>query len=105
MEGARLRILFTYRLLVQAGCLDDDIAAEEPLGNQRAPRRIAVHEDLCTGCYACRGVCPASAIRVWDGKPHITNSLKCVECADPPCVPACPTAALEDRATGTSRFL
>lgn len=104
MEGADLRILFTYRLLVQAGCLDDDIAAEPP-GNERVPRRITVHDDLCTGCYACRGVCPTSAIRVWDGEVHITNHLKCVECHDPPCVPACPTAALEDQGVGIWRLL
>lgn len=104
MEGADLRILFTYRLLVQAGYLDDDIGAEEPVGNRRAPRRIAVYDDLCIGCYACREVCPGSAIRVWDGEAHITNPLKCVDCADAPCVPICPTGALEDGGLGASCF-
>ena len=100
MEGVDLRVLFTYRLLVQAGFLDDDIAGED------IPRstRILVHDDLCIGCYACRDECPASAIRLWDGQAHVMNPVACISCAETPCVPVCPTEALEDQGLETFRI-
>lgn len=97
MEGLDLRVLFTYRLLVQAGCLDDDIAPASETWVPRSAQRIVVQEDLCIGCYACREECPASAVRVWDGLAHITSPLACDPCEGIPCVHVCPTGALEDR--------
>lgn len=97
MEGANLRVLFTYRLLVQAGFLDDDITPGDLSGGPVARSRIVVCEERCIGCYACRVACPASAVRIWDGQAHISDPAACDECVDPPCVAACPTSALEDR--------
>jgi len=99
-----VRVLFTYRLLVQAGYLDDDITPERETWASVSARRIAVEEDLCIGCYACRDVCPASAVRVWDGLAHITNPLVCDPCDGVPCVGECPTGALADRHAGLPDF-
>ena len=101
MEGPNLRVLFTYRLLVQAGFLDDDITPASGTRVHRSAQRMVVDEGLCIGCYACREVCPASAVRLWDGLAHITNPLACDPCEGVPCVPACPTGAIEDRTAGT----
>jgi len=100
MDGSDLRVLFTYRLLVQAGFLDDDIAPATGTWLPRHPQRIGVLEDLCIGCYACREECPVSAIRVWDGLAHITNPLACDPCEGIPCVASCPTGAIEERNAG-----
>jgi len=98
MESPNLRVLFTYRLLVQAGYLDDDIAPARGASVPRSRRRVVVQEDLCVGCYACREACPVSAVRVWDGLAHIMNPLECDQCEGLPCIRACPTDAIEDRA-------
>ena len=104
MDGFNVRVLFTYRLLVQAGYLDDDVVGEDVAGRPRASFPILVHDDLCIGCYACREECPASAIRVWNGCAHITNPQECAACSAAPCVAVCPTEALEDQRPGTLRF-
>ena len=104
MNEPDLRVLFTYRLLVQVGYLDDDVAPHGETWASGNARRIAVEEDHCIGCYACRDVCPASAVRVWDGLAHITNPLACDTCDGVPCIRECPTDALTDRNAGAPRF-
>lgn len=100
MESLDLGVLFTYRLLVSAGFLDDDLAPEEAVSREDPVRRIGVAADLCVGCYACRPICPASAIRIWDNLAHVTNPLACLSCVETPCVSACPTSALSKRPVG-----
>ncbi|MBN2161307.1 MAG: glycyl-radical enzyme activating protein [Pontiellaceae bacterium] len=47
--------------------------------------------DRCTGCGACIGVCPESAIRAWGGK--IKLSETCTHCGA--CALVCPSQALD----------
>jgi NADH-quinone oxidoreductase subunit F len=44
-------------------------------------------EDVCTGCGACKRVCPADAIRGTRKKPHRINPEKCIKCGS--CFDAC----------------
>jgi len=95
------RVLFFYRLLAGAGYLDDDLVAEDELApDLPSPwfQRICVDAELCTGCFACRTSCPASAIRMWNDRAHIVDPAACLSCVGTPCVTACPTGALSDRA-------
>lgn len=103
MEGFDFRVLFTYRLLIGAGYLDDDLFGADEDSTPHPLDRIAVDPDQCTGCYACRGACPASAIHIWDNQVRVTNPLACPPCAEAPCISSCPTGALSDRESGPSR--
>lgn len=94
---ANYGVLFRYRLLVQTGYLDDDVYGVQDPHHHQPARRIAVDEELCVGCFACRTACPTSAIRVWDDLAHIIDPLTCPTCVDTPCIGACPTDALSDR--------
>ena len=40
---------------------------------------MKVDKNLCVGCGACCGVCPAGAITLKDGKSEI-DQTKCVNC-------------------------
>lgn len=44
-------------------------------------------EDLCTGCGACRRVCPTGAVTGMKKKPHNLNTELCVKCGS--CFDAC----------------
>jgi len=53
--------------------------------------KAVVDKDVCIGCEACVGVCPAEAISVVDGKAQV-NSDDCIECGA--CVSTCPVSAI-----------
>jgi len=76
---------------------------------------LLVDEKRCVGCQTCEVACKQenslpvgpkwmvviSRIKEIDGKlvmsfPHI----RCMHCANPPCIPACPTNAVTKRADG-----
>ncbi len=48
---------------------------------------VALDKDLCKGCINCIKRCPTQAIRVRDGKAHITAEL-CIGCGE--CIRQCP---------------
>lgn len=67
--------------------------------------------DRCSGCRYCEVACSlkhegviwpeASRVRVFEYVPGITIPILCSQCADYPCVNACPTIALSvDQSTG-----
>src|SRR5512136_1088820 len=70
--------------------------------------------DRCVMCHACEVACKASnslepgvnwrkVIEIWQGEfPDVTRtfvSLSCLHCAQPSCLPACPTGAISKRET------
>ncbi len=101
MEGLNYRVLFYYRLLVQAGQLDDDLFPEHALALDWPERlffRIVVDEEACIGCYACHAACPYAAIRIAHDLAWVVDPAACILCPSAPCVMSCPTSALTDRA-------
>lgn len=90
-------VLFRYRLLARMGYLDDDLLGEDVLRPNRPAGRIAVDHEACIGCFACRSICPTSAIRIWEDLAHITDPIACLSCPGAPCIGSCPTGALSDR--------
>jgi ferredoxin len=100
LSGLDLRVLLRYRLLVAAGYMDDDLSSELVSPERPPPHRIALDADLCIGCHACRPVCPASVIRIWDDLARIVDPTACLTCHDAPCVSSCPTGALADTSGG-----
>ncbi|OPL09635.1 MAG: hypothetical protein AVO33_06385 [delta proteobacterium ML8_F1] len=51
---------------------------------------VILMEEKCTGCTVCMQNCPTQAIRVIDGKAHITPE-KCIDCGV--CIRVCPYGA------------
>ena len=54
---------------------------------------MKVDKNLCLGCGACCGVCPAGAITLKDGKSEI-DQTKCVNCGT--CKGMCCTGAISE---------
>ncbi|MBN2060835.1 MAG: 4Fe-4S binding protein [Deltaproteobacteria bacterium] len=79
-------------------------------------KQIFFDEDLCLGCHACEVACKAehnlppgvSRARILTDGPALVNEklelkyrrVACRHCADAPCVKACPTDALHQKADG-----
>lgn len=75
-------------------------------------KRIVVNKDVCSGCRACEVACVAwhdgrfgtatARIRVAKIEPlGVDSPHVCRLCRRPPCIAACPTAALyQDESTG-----
>lgn len=51
---------------------------------------VYLDESRCVGCTTCVRRCPTQAIRVRDGKAHITEE-RCIDCGE--CIRACPKGA------------
>ncbi len=65
---------------------------------QRDGRGIVVcNEDLCVGCFMCIMVCPFGVIGISRQERRIVKCDRCPERAEPACVTACPTGALNWR--------
>jgi len=95
----------------QAGAVAARFAAEQMADRftprvSRPPGAIPEIEFLlaCTRCSACVKACPVGAILELDtraglaaGTPFIdaNRARPCVACSDAPCMPACPTGALQ----------
>jgi NADH:ubiquinone oxidoreductase subunit F (NADH-binding)/(2Fe-2S) ferredoxin/Pyruvate/2-oxoacid:ferredoxin oxidoreductase delta subunit len=58
-----------------------------PAGVCRDLITYSIFEDLCTGCGACRRVCPAGAIAGIRKSPHRINPELCIKCGS--CFDAC----------------
>lgn len=52
---------------------------------------VKVTEAKCTGCGDCVEACPSEALKVEDGKVHVSDD-DCSDCAA--CVDVCPESAL-----------
>jgi ferredoxin len=72
---------------------------EEHIRNKKCPAVVcrdlitySILEDICTGCGACKRVCPADAIRGVRKKPHRINTELCVKCGT--CFDACKFKAI-----------
>jgi len=75
---------------------------------------VIVDKTLCSGCRTCEMVCAnfngdgqnsSSHARVFVEKEYLKGNYQpkvCLQCADPPCLKACPVGALQiDRSKGT----
>lgn len=65
---------------------------------------VTLDRDLCKGCINCIKRCPTEAIRVRDGKAHI-SSARCVDCGE--CIRVCPhhaKKAVSDGIESIERF-
>ena len=51
---------------------------------------IQINYETCTGCGACKGDCPANAIRITEGKADVCKD--CLHCGH--CVAICPVNAV-----------
>ncbi len=85
--------------------------------DQKVPlARVAIFVDkaLCSGCRTCEMACTnfnaggqnwSSHARIFVQKEYLNGDYQpkvCYQCADPPCLKACPTGALQiDRSKGT----
>jgi len=58
-----------------------------PAGVCRDLITYTIIEDLCTGCGACRRVCPTGAVSGIKKTPHKLNTELCVKCGS--CFDAC----------------
>jgi NADH:ubiquinone oxidoreductase subunit F (NADH-binding)/(2Fe-2S) ferredoxin/Pyruvate/2-oxoacid:ferredoxin oxidoreductase delta subunit len=72
---------------------------EEHIKNKKCPAAVckdlitySILEAVCTGCGACRRVCPADAIRGIRKKPHRIDTELCVKCGS--CFDACKFKAI-----------
>lgn len=77
-----------------------------------AQQNMMINIDICTGCRLCELIC--SLVKEKESNPakarihnefYLMEGMRvprvCINCADPACVPACPTEALvKDEATG-----
>jgi NAD-dependent dihydropyrimidine dehydrogenase PreA subunit len=50
-----------------------------------------VDNEKCTGCAACKDICPVEAITIVDDKAVIDEDT-CIDCGQ--CVDECPTSAI-----------
>ena len=51
-----------------------------PAGVCRSLITYSINAELCTGCLACKGVCPSEAITGEKGEPHRINIELCIKC-------------------------
>lgn len=72
---------------------------EQHIRNKKCPAAVckdlitySILKDICTGCGACKRVCPADAIRGTRKKPHRINEEICVKCGT--CFDACKFKAI-----------
>ena len=72
---------------------------EQHIRNKKCPAAVcrdlitySILEDICTGCGACKRVCPADAIRGVRKKPHRIDTELCVKCGT--CSDACKFKAI-----------
>jgi NADH:ubiquinone oxidoreductase subunit F (NADH-binding)/Pyruvate/2-oxoacid:ferredoxin oxidoreductase delta subunit/(2Fe-2S) ferredoxin len=72
---------------------------EQHIRNKKCPSAVckdlitySILKDICTGCGACKRVCPADAIRGTRKKPHRINEEICVKCGT--CFDACKFKAI-----------
>ncbi|MCJ7482578.1 MAG: NADH-quinone oxidoreductase subunit NuoF [Thermodesulfovibrionales bacterium] len=72
---------------------------EQHIRNKKCPAAVcrdlitySILEAVCTGCGACKRVCPADAIRGVRKKPHRINTELCVKCGT--CFDACKFKAI-----------
>lgn len=56
---------------------------------------VEVNKELCIGCGACVGVCPADALSLDDEGKAECNPDLCLDCGA--CVSTCPTSAIEEK--------
>lgn len=52
---------------------------------------LKIRHDLCMGCTHCIKACPTEALRVREGKAHLT-AARCVDCGE--CMRVCPVSAI-----------
>ena len=52
---------------------------------------LKFREDICIGCSHCMMICPTEAIRVKNGKAHLSEN-RCVDCGE--CYRVCPVGAI-----------
>jgi NADH-quinone oxidoreductase subunit F len=50
--------------------------------------RYDIDESLCTGCQACKRICPTNAITGEKKSPHLINQALCIQCGS--CLDVCP---------------
>jgi len=50
-----------------------------------------VDNEKCTGCAACKDICPVEAITIVDDK-AVVDEDTCIDCGQ--CVDECPTSAI-----------
>jgi NADH:ubiquinone oxidoreductase subunit F (NADH-binding) len=72
---------------------------EQHIRNKKCPAAVcrdlitySVLDDICTGCGACKRVCPADAIRGVRKKPHRIDADLCIKCGT--CFDACKFKAI-----------
>lgn len=64
-----------------------------PAGVCTALLNYTIIEDKCTGCTACKRVCPVSCISGEVKKPHVIDQSKCIKCGA--CQKTCRFSAIE----------
>ncbi|MFN8206257.1 MAG: [Fe-Fe] hydrogenase large subunit C-terminal domain-containing protein [Bacteroidales bacterium] len=64
---------------------------EQRINKTEFHHALRVQEDICTGCSHCLRVCPTDAVRIRNGKSHISEN-KCIDCGE--CYRACPVSAI-----------
>jgi thioredoxin reductase/ferredoxin len=72
-----------------------------------APRRPAglrllvhnINPDRCTGCEACKTICPTDVLGMVDHKSNVLHFDRCIQCKQ--CLKVCPTKALVMHYEGT----
>jgi NADP-reducing hydrogenase subunit HndC len=63
-----------------------------PAGVCKALLNFSILPDKCTGCTACRRICPVSAISGEVKKAHVIDSSKCIKCGA--CMEKCKFSAI-----------
>ncbi len=67
--------------------------AHRPKDIELEPNTARVHEDECSGCKNCIGVCPYQAISFEDESKAVINEVLCKGCGT--CVAACPSGSIQ----------
>ncbi len=70
-----------------------------------------MNKEKCTGCRFCMlvcslghgGICGSQQSKIWIKRASLRMDVPvvCVQCEDPPCVPACPEGALRQLQNGS----